>query len=551
MVEGRRRDADGPPVDTLHPVRDVLVVVRTMTCWNRLVDVLPALQADPIAVHVVIEVGSRFAAGLREYLLSIGTNPLSWRQARSRHFDLVLAAHASSRLAELPGPLVLLPHGAGYSRIVPWSTGDDTAPAGLHRSQLIGTNGSLPSAICLSHVAQQDQLAWSCQEAAHLGVVIGDPTFDRITASRSRRSHYRQVLGAGGRQKLVVLTSTWGPGSAVGINDTLAHRLVAQLPSDEFRVALVLHPNIWFRHSRWTIRQTFRDPMDGGMIVIPPASGWQAALLAADIVVGDHGSVAFYAAALGLPLLLAATGLTELDPRSARSLLNAMADRLDTNGDLTAQLRTAVARHNPADLTAIADLTLGQQGESLSNLQRICYQIMDLDVTRPARVRPLPDPVPERGDDVTAHLVDARVQADTVTLARYPAILAGHRQSMDLFTVVEHTEVDIRQRQSADVLVHKETLTVHDALSWLKRNLDEYPGAGLAAARIRKGCLICRRDGTYLMTHCRRLDPTVAAAAVYGWLVAAGPTDAALTVRLGPMRQIMAIRAVRYPGRSP
>ncbi|HEX4702084.1 MAG TPA: hypothetical protein VH352_08145 [Pseudonocardiaceae bacterium] len=531
-----------------------------MTDWNRLVDVLAAIQSDRrIAIHFVIDSGSRFAAGLRGYLSSIGITPLSWARAKARHFDLVLAAHANCRMAELSGPRVLLPHGAGYSRIVPWATGDDTSPAGMARAQIVGVDGSLPRVICLSHQAQHDQLRSACREAGDRGVVIGDPTFDRMDANKSRRARYRRALGVGDRRTLVVLTSTWGRHSTVGIDDTLAHRLVAQLPSDEFRVALVLHPNVWFRHTMWTIRRAFKDPLDAGMMIIPPESGWQAVLLAADVVIGDHGSVAFYGAALGTPFLLAATGLAELDQRSPRSLLPSVATRLDPDGDLAAQVRAVIARHDPGPITAVTDLTLGRPGESLAILQRELYQVLDLLPAGRPRTLAFPDPKPERGDEPTAHLVAARVRPDghAIELTRYPAILRDHRRPDDrteLCTVVENSEVDQRQRESADVLVNADTATERNATAWIKRILDRYPGAGMAVASTKTDCLIGLRDGTRLLaTSTSRLDPAHVAAAVHGWLVEgrAEPTATTLHVCLGPNRWSMSIRPLRYPGRSP
>jgi len=538
-----------------------------MTSWNRLEDVLPAIQSDGrIAIDFVIDRGSKFAAGLPGHLMSLGIAPLSWRQAQSRRFDLVLAAHANRRLFDLPGPLVLLPHGAGYSRIVPWSTGDETSPVGLASGQITGADGALPRAICLSHAAQLDQLIAACPDAAERGVVIGDPTLDRMTASRHRRPHYRRLLGVEAQHTLVVLTSTWGLHSAVATAETFVHRLAAQLPSDEFRLALVLHPNIWTRHSMWTIRRAFRDPLDAGMVIIPPDRGWQAAVLAADIVIGDHGSVASYAAAQGIPLLLAATGLAELDPHSHRCLLSKAADRIDPHGEFAPQLRAAITRHDTAALTALTELTFGRPGECLALLQRLLYQVIELDPPRSKGGRPrmlaVPDPRPERGEGVTAYLVSARTPtAGSVELARYPAIMSEHRRpddDADLFTVVEDAEVDIRMRQSADVFVHDaDQLPERTASTWIKQILDEYPGTLMAAARTRSGCLIGLRDGTRLQATglgaAARLDPGVAAAATYGRLTNPSITspDGVVNVRIGPGRCSIAIRAVRHSGRSP
>jgi hypothetical protein len=68
----------------------------------------------------------------------------------------------------------------------------------------------------------------------------------------------------------------------------------------------VLHPHVWHGHSPHQIRSWLADCVRAGLILIPPLEGWRAALIAADIVVGDHGAVTCYAAALDKPVALAA-----------------------------------------------------------------------------------------------------------------------------------------------------------------------------------------------------------------------------------------------------
>jgi hypothetical protein len=259
---------------------------------------------------------------------------------------------------------------------------------------------------------------------------------------------------------------------------------------------------------------------------------------------------------------LAANGLAELDPHSPRSLLGSVATHLDPDGDLAAQVRAAIACHDPGPITAVTDLTLGRPGESLAILQRTLCQVVDLAPNGQPRTLPIPDPKPERGDEPTAHLVVARVRANgrAVELIRYPAVLRDHRRPDDrteFYTVVENSEVDQRQRESADVLVNADTTTERQATAWIRRILDKYPGAGMAAATTKTDCLIGRRDGTQLLVTGRngtpRLDPTHVAAAIYGWLVEgrAEPTETTLHVCLGPTRWSISIRPFRYPGRSP
>src|SRR5690606_4642335 len=131
-----------------------------------------------------------------------------------------------------------------------------------------------------------------------------------------RRDRYRQRLGVGHGRHLLAVSSTWSRHSLLGVRRDLLRRLLAELPLDDYRVTLIAHPNIWYRHGRAQLELWFADEIEAGLPLPPPHEGWRAAIIAADALVGDHGSVTYYAAALGRPVLLAAFGSAELDPES-------------------------------------------------------------------------------------------------------------------------------------------------------------------------------------------------------------------------------------------
>ncbi|MEV7490801.1 hypothetical protein AB0O08_08530 [Streptomyces anulatus] len=159
-------------------------------------------------------------------------------------------------------------------------------------------------------------------------MLAGDPCFDRMLAARPYRDRFRRALGVGRGQRLVLLNSTWSPQSLLGDGEgegaggtggddalpALLPRLASELPADEYRVAAVLHPNIWHGHGPGQIRAWLDRARRAGLALIDPLEDWRQALLAADVVIGDHGSVTYYAAALGTPVLLGAAPLDSLDP---------------------------------------------------------------------------------------------------------------------------------------------------------------------------------------------------------------------------------------------
>ncbi|MEK8144292.1 hypothetical protein NKH18_27855 [Streptomyces sp. M10(2022)] len=108
--------------------------------------------------------------------------------------------------------------------------------------------------LVLSHPEQLARLRRVCPEAEDASVLAGDPCFDRMLAARPYRERFRRTLGLHRGQRLVVLNSTWNPegffgnGGGQDVLPSLLPRLAAELPADDYRLAAVLHPNIWHGH---------------------------------------------------------------------------------------------------------------------------------------------------------------------------------------------------------------------------------------------------------------------------------------------------------------
>ncbi|MFJ7087522.1 hypothetical protein ACIQU8_30335 [Streptomyces griseus] len=146
-----------------------------------------------------------------------------------------------------------------------------SAPApvfGLAPEWLLSNGAPLADALVLSHPEQFDRLAAACPEALPTAVLAGDPCFDRMLSARPYRERFRRAFGVRRGQRLVLLNSTWssqsllgdggGDGDGEGPGDdvlpSLLPRLASELPADEYRVAAVLHPNIWHGHGPGQIR---------------------------------------------------------------------------------------------------------------------------------------------------------------------------------------------------------------------------------------------------------------------------------------------------------
>ncbi len=544
-----RNRRDWPRWNTYEsPKARVLGVARTLTSLTRLMDVMQLVRPEHgIEVSFTINPGSVLSDGLEDYLADLGVPVLTWKEATRRPFDLAVACAVHPSMRHLDArELMVMPHGAGYNRLVTESTGDAAAPAGLSRRELMHRGKVLPSYIGVSHEEQISRLAKTCPEAVPHAILVGDYCFDRIRASLRRRDLYRERLGVSGGRRLVVVNSTWSAHSLLGKFPNLPLRLISALPVDEFAVAVVLHPNVWARHSRYGVLERLAGAMDAGLLVIPPHEGWRAAMIASDWVVGDHGSTSFYSAALDRVTLLAATGLDELDPASPSAAFAHRAPRLDPDGDLLDQLLRAADQHAPDQLKDIADRQLGARGEGGRIVQRKIYSLLDVRLPQElSGPEPVPPPSPVRHHGPSTYDVTGEVRPDgTVAVRRWP-VIAGHHQEARGFYAVTAQETHPLWPQSAEVMAR----TVVDAelppVAWVTGRLRDYPGLNVAVAALGEDrCLVRLRNGMMLEAHATRswgeprprLDPVLLGSAVAVWLTADGTArelSTGLVVRTG------------------
>ncbi|MEU9047315.1 MULTISPECIES: hypothetical protein [unclassified Kitasatospora] len=533
----------------------VLAVARTLTSATRVLDVLTLLNPDGIARYFTVNPGSAFAdRALDEYLHGLpGFTVLDWEDAVRHRFDLAVACAVHSSMHRLDARLVVLPHGAGYNRLVTESTGDTVSAAGLSRNELTYRGRVFVDVLGLSHPEQLDRLRDSCPEALDVAHVVGDPCFDRMLHSRRSRDTYRAALGAVDGRRLVVVNSTWSEHSLFGRRPDLPQRLVRRLPADEYTVAVVLHPNIWSRHDPEALLDAARRM---GLRLIPPHQGWQAALVAADVMIGDHGSVSFYGAALERPTMLVATGAAELDPRSPSYAFGQAAPVLDPDGDLPAQVEKALAR-DPADLREITDRSLARRGESARVLRPLLYSFLEqLDEPgdEPA-LPPYPKPVlgPGAAERPTAYDVEGASEGTEVSLRRYPFDPKDHSPRGFHALTDEHPGDALRY--TAEVLARTEVHAERPAERWLADSAAELPGLAVAVAALGPDRHLLRLRTGLLLAACAEpdwtgtapsVDPLLLGSAVACWLADGGDPAAlpehGLTIRTGERRTRVSFR---------
>ncbi|MFD7340660.1 translation initiation factor 2 [Streptomyces violascens] len=511
-----------------------------------MLDVLPIFSGDHRITRLFTLVpGSEFGADALSAIDALGGRTVPWSEAGGREYDLVVAASPKGDLSLLRGPQILLPHGAGFNKSIAGEGSADSA-SGLDPAYLRRHHGHAPIALhALAHPEQVSRLAATDPRAARRAKVVGDPTLERFLASASLRDRYRAALGTGGRE-LLVLVSTWGPESLIRQHPGLPARLAAQLPYDQYQLALLVHPNERSLLGSYDLAERLAPALDAGMLLPDPHEEWASVLIAADALVTDHGSAAlYYCAAQDRPVVSVHRAGGELIPGSPMDVLLCGVPRLGHAEDIVDALRA----YRPGSGQAAARMAFARRGEAAGLLRTEAYALLGL--TPPAhRVAPRLLPSPGPAPRVPAAF-DVRVEntAAGVRISRHPAGAGppGHHLA------VEHGAADERFARSAGLLYRRPlpgSAAPLDAAwtagGWTRHALSAYPGCRSAAVLLPYGRCLLRVRGherTYAVeaeprpedSRIVRIDPAVALSAVHARLLsphplAGGPTRIACLV---------------------
>jgi hypothetical protein len=410
----------------------------------------------------------------------------------------------------------------------------------------------VPAAIGFSHAEQFARLAEGCPDAAPRAFIAGDPCYDRIAASLPRRLHYRHAFHLATGQRLITVASTWREDSLFGADPLLVSRLLNELPYDQYRIALVLHPNVWASHSSFQVRAWLAEALRAGLILLPPEEGWRAAIIAADWVVSDHGSVSIYAAAAGRPVLLEKSAREMIDPRSGLGRLLAVAPTLDPHAPIEPQLRIAEELQDRTHAVA-ADWVSSAPGRSLRLIRDELYRIMNVAPpdTEPAVLAvgsPEVDGAPPAS--LWTHVEQAGTDPRELSVRRRPAAVTGSYLSGLL--VAADDELDHRLLSQADIISLAGDPRPLDEEEWSAAVFEDRPGARLTLVHAGRRACLRTRDGRVISLVLDDIDSPGDADLVFTVLaerLLTRPDDLAalspLVLRLGPARSVRASFRVR------
>ncbi|MEU6173632.1 hypothetical protein ABZ832_17135, partial [Streptantibioticus parmotrematis] len=525
--DGRRATGDGRRATG---DKRILLAARSAVALHRLLDTLPVFTGDHRITRLFTLVpGSDFDVDALSAIDAMGGRTVPWDEACEEEFDLILSASPKGELRALKGKRILLPHGAGFNKSIQGEGTADSA-SGLDPAYLLPNPEAEGVTLhALAHPDQVSRLAAMSPSAAERARVVGDPTLDRLLESWPLRDGYREALGTGPRH-LVVMASTWGPESLLRRWPELPRELAAQLPCDEYQLALIVHPNEWALLGTYNLSEHLEPALEAGLILAAPYEEWASVLIAGDSLVTDHGSSAlYYAATRDRPVVTSHRDYDELIPGTPM-------DHLLNDAPL---LKSASALHEVLGSYAAgggrraAQAAFACPGEGLSHLRTEAYGLLGLEPpSLPVRPRALPSPT--LGRTPAAFDVHAELLIDGVRITRKPAFLGppGHHLA------VEHGVAGERPSRSAGLLCKRaatDEATRREASwtagGWMGHVFAEYPNCRVASVILsREECLVRLRDleNPYAVRVAAwsdgervvHADPMAASSAAYAWLVA-------------------------------
>lgn len=550
VVARERPDLGPAAVDARHwgtgdAELTIFCLVRTLVSAIRLAENLRVFDGDPrVKLVWVVAPGSRFQNGVLDWFSRGNVSWISLDKARQGRCDLVVTTSEWIDLSAFGDtPVIVLPHGLGFHKYVRDPDTNLRRLSGLARPDGL-RRGHVTQVV--THPDQEDQLARVTKEIVGRTALGGDSSYDLLVNSRDERRTYRAALGVEDHQRLITVGSTWGSGSLLHRRFELITRLLGELPHERYRVAVFIHPAVWSFEAE-NILRWLRPHVDfGGLMLIDPAQGWHATLLASDLMIGDNGSTTLYGALLDKPLLLAAFS-EDVVPGTVMDQLGREARAIDPDADLRWQIEDEIEKHDPTRAARLTERTIARPGESDELFRALSYDKGGLsmpDHELPLLAAPLPEPErkPVRSFRFSAHVdVDSVVVVDTYPAAFRDAVRhPGERQ------LVELGEPNLKRYFEASIIVDPKPLAARAAECHLAELVEKYVGCRIAVVSREDGsCEVLVRDGRRLrLTSGDGISVRVLACACYQLLVARRELAGEVVVRTSTGEAKMAVALV-------
>jgi GNAT superfamily N-acetyltransferase len=289
-------------------------------------------------------------------------------------WDLVVFADHSLERSMAGFPAIYIGHGP-KCKVMPGDYGEYT----YGRFAFDMQNRPLYRRMFEEREADRDQVVQANPSLKDVIAVVGSLENDRLLEQAHHREEFRQRLGFGPQDVVVLVLSTWGEHCLFCMmGDQIlaeAHRLLPQ-----FKFILSVHPNeyrpkpdgerVWGEY--------LRSQRQYGFVVREPSESWIPHLVACDVVLSDYTGLVDYAVLLEKPIILTPVPEQTIWKDSVIWKLRQFAPVLNDARRLREYLVRAREDYPRAKLHELARTVHPHRGEAVERIRREIYALLRL-----------------------------------------------------------------------------------------------------------------------------------------------------------------------------
>ena len=210
-------------------------------------------------------------------------------------------------------------------------------------------------------------------------LVVGSLKGDRLVEMARTRDEIRHRLGIGRGEVLVLITSTYGPHCLFNMMGDALLVEIRRL-SHLFRFALTIHPMEY--RSPATGTRSWGDRLSDlrreGFLVADPGERWEPYLVASDVIVADHTSLALYGMALRRPYVYAPIPEALVGKSTLTRRLLGISPTLRPDASNLRESLVQALKEYPLEMLAELDQQLNSfPGEAKARVRQAVYELLN------------------------------------------------------------------------------------------------------------------------------------------------------------------------------
>jgi hypothetical protein len=211
--------------------------------------------------------------------------------------------------------------------------------------------------------------------------VVGSLEEDRLLAQVGQREYFRQQLGISQGEVVVLVTSTWGP---YCLMEQMGDSLLAQAQKlkSKFKFIFSVHP-LEYRPKANGERvwgQYLSSQPSQGFMVRDPSEDWIPYMLACDILLTDHTSLASRGAVLERPMVYVPVPDEVIDPGGIIWQLRDISPQIKHNASDLADCLATVRETYPYDkLKLIAEKMNSYPKQAAQRIKQEIYPLLEIE----------------------------------------------------------------------------------------------------------------------------------------------------------------------------